>query len=357
MSKMRFPTDSLPRRPRRVAAFTRVDLIATVLMLMTLGLLAVPRLARASMAALGITCVDNQRLAVSAWQQYAADHSDHLVNNFTIPEVLNTINNGKFDTWALNILDWTTASANTNLTQFQNGKLFPYLQGNTSAFKCPADNFLSSAQIAKQWSGRIRSYSMNNFMGKNSASDSATNSGLSGWVSGKRQFLKTAGIPNPGNTIVFLDEHPDSINDGFFIENESSFQWSDLPASHHNGGCGFGFADGHGEIHLWTYNGTKVPVRYNFTGAPPITTSTRGDFLWVTSRMTVDPTALAVNRRANGAEIAWSALSTNYVLEANSDISTPNWVPVEPKPVTDFGTKSVTVDVSSPASFFRLHKY
>jgi hypothetical protein len=73
--------------------------------------------------------------------------------------------------------------------------------------------------------------------------------------------------------------------------------------------------------------------------------------------MTVDPTMLAMNLRTNGVEIAWSGLSTNYVLEANADISTLNWAPVEPKPVADYGTKSVTADVSNPALFFRLHKY
>ena len=73
--------------------------------------------------------------------------------------------------------------------------------------------------------------------------------------------------------------------------------------------------------------------------------------------MTVDPTTLAMNLRANGAEIGWSGLATNYVLEANSDLSTSNWTPLNPQPALDFGTKSVTVDPSSPASFFRLHKY
>jgi hypothetical protein len=31
-----------------------------------------------------------------------------------------------------------------------------------------------------------------------------------------RQFLKQTDVPNPAMTWVTLDEHPDTINDGFF---------------------------------------------------------------------------------------------------------------------------------------------
>jgi hypothetical protein len=336
--------------------FTRVDLLATVLMLAMLGALSLPKLARASLAGSGTSCVDNQRQISSAWQQYAADHSDHVVNNFTIPDTMGTISNGQFDTWAHNILDWSTAQGNTNLTYLQNGKLFPYLQGNTLAFKCPADTYRSSVQTSAGWARRIRSYSMNGYMGKIGASDSSTANGQNSMFPGKRQFLKTSSIPDPANILVFLDEHPDSVNDGYFVENPSQLQWYDLPGSQHAGGCGVGFADGRGEIHTWVNSATKVPVRYSYS-SPTITSTTSADFLWLTTRMTVDPTALAMNRRTNGVEIAWSALSTNYVLEANSDVSTLNWAPVDPKPVTDYGTKSVTLGTANPVSFFRLRKY
>ena len=48
-----------------------------------------------------------------------------------------------------------------------------------------------------------------------------------------------------------IDEHPDSINDGYFINNPSGTAWQDIPASYHNGACGFSFADGHSEIKKW----------------------------------------------------------------------------------------------------------
>jgi hypothetical protein len=38
-------------------------------------------------------------------------------------------------------------------------------------------------------------------------------------------------------------------------------KWGDLPASFHNGACGFSFADGYSEIHKWRSWVTTQPVR------------------------------------------------------------------------------------------------
>ena len=70
------------------------------------------------------------------------------------------------------------------------------------------------------------------------------------------QFFKTTQIPHPAEIFVFLDEHPDSIDDGYFLNKDAevtygdhsysgSFEWHDLPASYHNNSAAFSFADGH----------------------------------------------------------------------------------------------------------------
>jgi prepilin-type processing-associated H-X9-DG protein len=70
---------------------------------------------------------------------------------------------------------------------------------------------------------------------------------------------------------VFVDEHPDSINDGLFGMhlpatppasggNWAAQTWDDVPASYHNGACGFAFADGHAEIKKWQNLETKAPI-------------------------------------------------------------------------------------------------
>jgi prepilin-type processing-associated H-X9-DG protein len=57
--------------------------------------------------------------------------------------------------------------------------------------------------------------------------------------------------PGPAQTWVFVDEHPDSINDAGFFNPSTSSVITDTPATYHNGACGFSFADGHAEIHKW----------------------------------------------------------------------------------------------------------
>jgi prepilin-type processing-associated H-X9-DG protein len=58
-------------------------------------------------------------------------------------------------------------------------------------------------------------------------------------------------IPGPAQTWVYVDEHPDSINDAGNFPPNSDVNIVDLPASYHNGACGFAFADGHSEVHKW----------------------------------------------------------------------------------------------------------
>ena len=68
-------------------------------------------------------------------------------------------------------------------------------------------------------------------------------------------------VPPPSTLWVMVDEHADSINDACMIGIINSGEsFGDLPASYHNGACGFGFADGHAEIHAWLEAATKVPV-------------------------------------------------------------------------------------------------
>ena len=51
---------------------------------------------------------------------------------------------------------------------------------------------------------------------------------------------------------MFLDEHPDGIDDGYFLVFVNRRHlWGNLPANNHNGACGFAFADNHAEVRKW----------------------------------------------------------------------------------------------------------
>jgi prepilin-type processing-associated H-X9-DG protein len=103
-------------------------------------------------------------------------------------------------------------------------------------------------------------------------------------------FLKETDFVEAANTWVFVDEHPDSINDGFFCTDMKSAPdlgkavLPDCPASYHNGACGFAFADGHSEIKRWVDRRTKVPVKRG--DYQPANQANNKDIEWLWSKTT-----------------------------------------------------------------------
>jgi len=70
-----------------------------------------------------------------------------------------------------------------------------------------------------------------------------------------RLYKKLSDIvrPYPVDTWVFIEEHADSINDGFFWVNMfSTTKWADIPASYHGRSGALTFTDGHAEIKRWS---------------------------------------------------------------------------------------------------------
>lgn len=122
---------------------------------------------------------------------------------------------------------------------------------------------------------------------------------------GYRQFLKITQIPHPTEIFVFLDEHPDSIDDGYFLNKDAvagngsygvnpagGAEWQDLPASYHNKAAAFSFADGHAALHRWNNSQTVQPAIPFAVSLPlpipdhPATEQT--DFEWVLSHMSIE---------------------------------------------------------------------
>ena len=97
------------------------------------------------------------------------------------------------------------------------------------------------------------------------------------------------GQPSPSGLWLFIDEHPDSINDGAFEfqmpagANGADTEWIDVPAKYHANACSFGFVDGHAEMHRWQFPQSIPAVTYS---APPIlvTLPNNRDVWWVGDR-------------------------------------------------------------------------
>jgi prepilin-type processing-associated H-X9-DG protein len=250
-----------------------------------------PALAKAKTKAQGIVCLSNTKQLALAWHVYSDDFNDRVANNYGMYETIQAINAGTFDNWVNNVMTWGAGSSvedrsNTNNDWVARGGLGPYTATTIGVYKCPADNYLCPAQRAAGFSRRNRTLSMNSNFGRFSMGDDPTARGVNWAFPQFRQFLKQSQVPRPAKTWLFLDEHPDSINDGWYVTSPDANSWQDMPGCFHNGACGFSFADGHSEIRKWLSSTSKYPaVRYyNYAGYQSFDAAGWLDFTWYRER-------------------------------------------------------------------------
>jgi prepilin-type N-terminal cleavage/methylation domain-containing protein/prepilin-type processing-associated H-X9-DG protein len=277
---------------KRLRGFTLIELLVVIAVIAILAAILLPTLARSKARAQAIFCMNDTRQLTLAWVMYSDDHDGRLTYNLAAAAPSPAWSGGTSNyvpmrlNWANNVLDWDTSRDNTNVAKLVATGLGPYTAQTAKIYRCPSDDVLHPIQQAAGWQNRVRSYSMNAMMGDAGPfSRFGYNLNNPDYI----QFFKFSAIQSPSDLFVFVEEHPDTIGDGYFVSREEKNEWVRLPASYHDRAAIFSFADGHAEIHHWRYARTCPPSKPLASKYPiQIPANEMDDFNWVVSHMSVD---------------------------------------------------------------------
>ena len=264
--------NKLDSPPSRSPGFSISDLLITVAVV---ALLVVSQLAastRGSSNSPAEACRNNLRQLIQAWQMYGDNSSGKLApGNGSHPGVIGT--------WVRGWLDYRSSYDNINtghLVDFNDtgtyGHLGPYLK-SPNVFRCPSD--YSTTVIFGEHHTRVRSVSMNNWMGGNVYC--AQNQ--------FRIYRRFDDVAKPAQRFVILDERADSINDSLLLVDMVD-RFVDFPGFYHQGGTWVTYADGHADLRRWTdprtlqgfQHGTLIPLNQPSPANP--------DLDWLRARTT-----------------------------------------------------------------------
>jgi len=280
---------------RRSDGFTLIELLVVIAIIAILAAILLPALAAAKVRAQIISDLSNKRQLTLAWIMYAGDHNDTLVLNADGSATVNGV-----QSWVPQYrLDWGTGSYNTNLALVTTNELGPYCAGQYKLYTSPGDVFLSNLQRA------VRMGAIFNHRNRSVAMDAAVGGPVGPVAGGNGQkppssgslnqlipffvAAKSSALVHPSQEWVFLNEHPDSIDDGIFYDDPRATSGTgsliEVPSSYLGGGCGISFADGHAEVHKWTTSAFLVPVKaqpgYKYPGTGGVSYTQNADMAWL----------------------------------------------------------------------------